>query len=602
MRLFNKREVNDRMLIADRGESRINKLTREAVSKTTTQKVVELAWTAGPVTLIASIGGYYLGHGKALPKETLVFFIAYTVIAGVVGLAAHMINRLARGARQEQVEQQVTGVMANLPDRVLQLRNIQLEMLEPDQRRIEAARILLQDVDLGPRWLATAINNLGGSARLVRAAEEIDIYRRAGMHILATDIQASHRLEIEQLYSSHLQDNPALAQSIKAWFEGEGVDPKAGIPRSKYFIERIFAAIDDDDEALMTIDDVEEVFTLLFELLCGRRIPMLAFNYTGTSKLTRETDRIEERRYKYRLARAKAYSRLLAVATFLCDQLDDVSLTTRIGITGNQLLAFCDTNIDSLVGRIKRKEPDEKRLKGVLERALDLYHQAYIANQKTDLEHKEFLAIVAKWKRLIESQPVSEVAFYGDTETRSGLQITEDVIYLSDRKKLQVVQSLSRFSESPHRLHETPINRLQNAKQLAVRIALALDEVIAIRRPEVQRAIDNAQAINMGVFERGLSSQTKIGLGEALAKEIQKDMASAAQALATAIYRYYGLKLDDQSQQQLAGRYGVSLNALKSVYDRKKVGEGGVSDIPSKPIPISRPHLEWRLALARPKH
>ena len=67
---------NLQLRIADRSTSRFNQITQVAVSKSTTQKVIELAWTAGPVTLIASIGGYYMGYGKALPKETLVFFIA----------------------------------------------------------------------------------------------------------------------------------------------------------------------------------------------------------------------------------------------------------------------------------------------------------------------------------------------------------------------------------------------------------------------------------------------------------------------------------------------------------------------------------------------
>ncbi|MEH6474018.1 MAG: hypothetical protein V7752_22590, partial [Halopseudomonas sp.] len=257
MSIFNRNNAAKRLAIEDRGESRINRLTQVATSKSTTQKVVELAWTAGPVTLAASIGGWFMGHGKALPTETLIFFIAYTVIAGLIGLVAHVVNRLGRGRRQEEVGEQLIRVMGTLPDRVLDLRNLHLESLDPEQRKLEGARILLQDVDLGPLWLGTAVRNLGGTAALAEAAQEIDIFRRAGMPCRALDIYHDHQEAIQALTSSLRQQLPSLADSLELRLSGDGYDPHAGVPRGRYFIERIFAAIDDEDDTLMTLEDVE---------------------------------------------------------------------------------------------------------------------------------------------------------------------------------------------------------------------------------------------------------------------------------------------------------------------------------------------------------
>ena len=97
--MLGRKNRSRRLLIETRGSGRINRLAEVASSKTTAQKVVELAWTAGPVTLIAAYGGYYLGNGKLLPTNTLIFFIGYTVIAGLIGLSAHMIYRLTREQR-----------------------------------------------------------------------------------------------------------------------------------------------------------------------------------------------------------------------------------------------------------------------------------------------------------------------------------------------------------------------------------------------------------------------------------------------------------------------------------------------------------------------
>ncbi|WP_207063434.1 hypothetical protein [Motiliproteus sp. SC1-56] len=596
-----KNSVEKRLLIEDRGASRINRLTQAAISKSTTQQVVELAWTAGPVTLIASVGGYYLGHGKQLPTETLVFFIAYTVIAGVIGLISNVLGRLGRGRKREEAAEQITRVMGKLPDLVLDLRDLQLESLEPHQRKLEAARILLQEVDLGPRWLGSAIRSIGGSAELAEAVEEIDMFRRAGMNCRARDIYQEHLEALQALAAEVRQQLPPLADSLEARFAGDGYDPSAGVPRGRYFIERIFAAIDDEDDTLMTLEDVEEIYTLLYELLCGRRIPMLSFSFAGASRLAKATEGLEERRFRFRIVRARAYSRLLALATYLSDHLDDAALASRAELTGKELLEFCQTHIETLVERISRgRNWERQRLRPILEQALELYHRAYIANRKTEREYRDFQAAVERWKVLMDDEQDQDVVFTQKSGGGHGLQIVEDSIALDDEDKVQVVQSVFRYFLYHRRVHGDYARRARAAKQLAVRIALALDEVIEVRRPEVQRAIYSANTLNMGLFERDMSTKAKVGLGEALAREIGKDMSRAARGLVAAIYRFYGLKLDPAASQQLAERYGSTVEELEQVYGETEGGFGGHGQLPVRPFTVPRAPLEWRLALTRP--
>lgn len=623
MSLFDRKpSLKRQLLIEDRGASRLSRLSHVATSKSTTHRVLELAWTAGPVTLVASIGGYYLGHGKSLPKETLVFFIAYTIITGVIGLAAHMINRLGRGRREEEVTEQLVRVMGTLPDLVLGLRDLRLEALDPDQRKLEAARILLQDVDLGPLWLASAVRSIGGSAGLAEAVSEIELFRRAGMLSRGRDILQQHHQELTLLVASLRQHSAALGNSLEARFLGVSYDKRAGVVRGRYFIERIFAAIDDDDDLLMTLEDAEDIYTLLFELLCGRRIPMLAFSFAGGSRLARETEALEERRLQFRIVRARAYSRLLALASYLSDSIDSGNLThswlfsspltserlnncaqiSPAGLTGPELLIFCTTHIETLVAQVKADTACRKTLIPILSQALALYGQAYMAYRRTERDYLDFLKTVERWKRRLASYPETEV-FFSATRGGRGLQITEDSIVLSDKGKVRVVKALlERFQLQPD-ISEPTDKRVGAAKQLAIRVALALDEEIQIRRPEVQRAIYNANTLNMGVFERDLSTTSKIGWGEALVKEIEKDMRSASIALVAAIYRFYGLRLDPESQLQLALRYGATVEQLEQQCGEES-GEAGsaVSDysrLPSRPFPVAKPPLAWRLALAR---
>lgn len=593
-----KPNLDQQLSIEDRGASRLKRLAQDATSKSTTHRAIELAWTAGPVTLIASIGSYYLGYGKSLPKDTLIFFLGYTIITGVIGLAAHLFNRLGRERDEQQVTAQLVRVMGTVPDLILGLRDLRLELLDPEQRKFEAARILLQDVSLGPLWSASAIRSVGGSSGLAEAVSEIELFHRAGMPSRGRDILQQHRAEFEALVVDLRQHSAALAHSLELRFFGAGYDNRNGVVRGRYFIERIFAAIDDDDDVLMTLEDAEDIYILLFELLCGRRIPVLAFSFAGRSKFTRETEALEEQRLRFKIIRARAYSRLLALASYLGDSIDANAQLSPVGLTGRELLEFCTTQIEDLVVQVKASKRARKRLGPILQQALTLYSQAYIAYRRTERDYLEFLKLVERWKRRLASYQETDVSFSA-TRGGRGLQITEDSIQLSDKGKLKVVQALwGSFRQQPSAAQE-PAKRARAAKQLAIRVALTLDEELQIRRPEVQRAIHNANTLNMGVFERDLSTTTKIGYGESLVKEIEKDMSSASVDLVAAIYRFYGLRLDPESQRQLASRYGATPEQLEQVCNDLGETTSDYSRLPVRPFPVPKPPLVWRLALSR---
>jgi len=590
------------LLIEERGAGRIYQLAEVAGSKTTTQKVTELAWTAGPVTLLASIGGYYIGNGKALPTATLVFFIAYTVIAGLVGLVAHVVFRLTREKRQLEAQEQLTSVVGMLPDRILQLRDLQLQQLDEESRRLETARLLLQEVDLGPEWLGCAVRTLGAEEKMVRLAEEMELLRRAGLHTRIDDLVRQHQADIDALVARFASDAPPLAELLRARFHGERPSLQQGVARTRYFIERIFAAIDDDDASLMTLTDVQEIFTLLFELMSGRRIPMLVFDYAGNSKLAESTNELEKERLRFRLARSRSYSRLLALATFLNDSGDSATMAP-VGLTGQQLLEFCHEQISALICDYQtapRNSPLRKTLESTLEKALSYYHAAYIANRRTGQEFERFQQRVIRWKRAMTERSKDEQQIDAG-DGGSGLQIIEDSIHLNDKQKMALVAALYRpflkQAQNCQRLSD-PSRQLRVMKHLAIRIALALDEQISLRKPEVQRAIDNANTLNMGFFETDLSVRTKIGWGESLVQDLEKDMRHAAEALAQAIFRFYGLRLNSAALDELRQRYGVDPEVIRTLYS----GEISTSDFERhllKPFAVPRAPLEWRLVLAR---
>ena len=109
--------------------------------------LMQILWTAGPVTLIGAWGGYLLGYGKEPTFENYIFFISYTVITGVAGIVANIAHNLTSSRRYDRTEAKIERVIDTVPELILATRNLIVESLEGDARRREAAAMLLRKQD-----------------------------------------------------------------------------------------------------------------------------------------------------------------------------------------------------------------------------------------------------------------------------------------------------------------------------------------------------------------------------------------------------------------------------------------------------------------------
>ena len=374
--------------IQQSGQRRIDRMAQSGVGKSSLWSLAEVGWTAGPVTFLAAQGGYYLGFGTWLPNENLIFFVGYTVLMGLIAVLVKFIYKATKGQELDDAKEQLLLVIGSLPDFILSVRDLTLSRMEPESRRYESARILLQKSDLGPQWLTLAVNSIIDSPVIAQAVANIEIYWRAGMYSRIHDINQELSTEISAALASLEPDRPRLARLLEQRLQGKKNTLRSGVEREPFFIERIFSAIEEDNEDIMGLSDVEEVLTLAFELLSGRRIPMLVVNCVGSSQLTIATKKLEKERSKYRIARARGYSQLLALANFLSDSnlLDYSTVAERL--PSSDLLQICLETIDRLCQNIcddigcvqKRENVDMRALKlnhSVLIKALELYQQAY---------------------------------------------------------------------------------------------------------------------------------------------------------------------------------------------------------------------------------
>jgi hypothetical protein len=617
--LYSENSEKNHLHIQQRGQRRIDRMAQSGVGKSSLWSLAEVGWTAGPVTFLAAQGGYYLGFGTWLPNENLIFFVVYTVLMGLISVFVKFIYKATKGQVLEDAKEQLLLVIGTLPDFILSVRDLTLSRMEPESRRYESARILLQKSDLGPQWLSLAVNSIIDSPVIAQAVANIEIYWRAGMYSCIRDLNQSLSTEISVALASLEPDRPRLARLLEQRLQGNKNTLRSGVEREPFFIERIFSAIEEDNEDIMGLSDVEEVLTLAFELLSGRRIPMLVVNCVGSSQLTIATQKLEKERSKYRIARARGYSQLLALANFLSDSnlLDYSTVAERL--PSSDLLQICLETLDRLCQHIcsdiesvqKRENVDMRTLKlnhSVLIKALDLYQQAYQSSAMVISEHADFLKDIKNWQRINLK--------YADANTKvsvtgkQGLHIIERQIQLTDADKITVVKKIAHHFDSQSILSKGLRNstvesnwhvsnqHVRAAKQLAIDLALALNPCVFISLPEVQRAIYASNSVDLGSFEPGLSTNTKVGWGESVAKEVKKDMVKASEQIAQAIHRYYGICLGEKELDFMHQTYGMNKEHVIEYYQENEQGEQSSNLFePRSPLMIPKVKFTWRKTL-----
>ena len=334
------------------GRDEIRRITSAVEKVPWSISLMQILWTAGPVTLIGAWGGYLMGYGKAPTIDNYIFFISYTVITGVAGILANLVHNLTRGRQYERTEAKIARVIDILPELILSTRNLIVESLDGDARRREAAAMLLRKQDLSPEGVELAALELLNDPDSAQIISRIDVYRRVGMYARIRDLNALHRETIEPQLHERMELAPEVIGLLRDRFEGVAPNLHLGVARDENFIERIMAAIEQDNDLLMTLQDVEEMLILAFELISGRSITMLTFEYRGQWHLARALDQLEHARARYRIAQATGLSRVKALAVYLAEQSVTLVEDAASGLRADVLVARSREAMDALADQI----------------------------------------------------------------------------------------------------------------------------------------------------------------------------------------------------------------------------------------------------------
>lgn len=210
------------------GRNEIRRITAAVEKVPWSVSLMQILWTAGPVTLLGAWGGYLLGYGKAPTTENYVFFISYTVITGAAGILANLGYHLTQGRKAEKTSGQIEQVIKTLPELLLVTRDLIVESLEGDARRREAAAMLLRKHDLSPEGVELAAIELLDDRESARLIGQIDVYRRVGLHARIRDLVTQYRDTLEPQFNALYDTAPIATHLLRERFEGRAPRPSSG--------------------------------------------------------------------------------------------------------------------------------------------------------------------------------------------------------------------------------------------------------------------------------------------------------------------------------------------------------------------------------------
>lgn len=549
------------------GHSRIDEAVSSVRQTPWSLTLLQLLWTAGPVTFLAMQGGYYLGFGHAAPAKNFVFFAAYTLILGVIGLAARFVAIMLRGRRQKDAREVLSKTLDLLPDLLFESRNMVLAELSPEARRLRAAGALLHELDLNPGSVALAVRELTGDVSLAEITEQIEIYRRLGLRSRVQDlIDASADARTAALEKVHA-NAPEEADLLRERLTGVAPSFEYGVPRRENFLGAIFSAADQHNLDLMALEDVQELLVLVFELLSGREITRLVIDYQGGWQQVRALDEVEAARNRYSVSQAMALSRLHALAAQLAAHSElgfDESVTS---LPPEDLLARLIAGLEDLVSQDSPAAINERHLKAIL----DLVRASRRAGEEVRKWRARYARALERWEELRRRHAATAKPLELPRRVR-GLRIREERIALTDAQKIEVARGFCEYlRDLGFRAGESGLQRggqplgSEDLKRLAIRLVLILQPHVQLTDASIQRAINSSRAAYLGGLETGFSADAKAGLGAAAVKEVREDLGKSAEYLALRIRRIYRVPLTDSMLDFLAEQYDASRERLEVI-------------------------------------
>jgi hypothetical protein len=492
--------MTDKPVISDKNVNRsyINDLMVSVQRSKIKTTLISLAWTAGPVTVIAIILGYYFSHGVLVPYSTLIYFSIYVFIVGISSLLSKIILDAKKIRQEEETEQTFLNVIEASHEKLKQARNLKLTQLDYPLQQEMISTFLLSKSHPSPSEIFFAMKGHFGK-EVARYAELMQIYENNGIPAEALSISNQlHQAQQQILSQENLSDNLKTLALRKV--KGDHISLNEGSSRSPGFLSKILNS--GGQLSLFDTDDASNIITLCLELLTGRTI---YFFKTRTNFDSHQVDRlfnqIENTRQKLRLKHWQAYGLLEQMYSTLGTLPPEIPLKPLI-----QIRLDVQTNILTMQKYInslsctKFKNGNNYKFK-----ALNIQFEQI----KTSIHRntKRLDDLMKHWHKL-ENTPRNIL-------DDDNVEVKLATIQLDENERLKLADKLKEFIEK-----ETNNHTESNIKSFAQFIVKQLLKPLNLENPLIVYAIEVSHAANFSSIEANYSAKQKAQMTHNLSKTV----------------------------------------------------------------------------------
>lgn len=541
-------------------------------------RILQLAWTAGPVTFLALQGGYLLGYGKSAPLNLIIYFAFYTVFTGILAIIIKFIYQMTRGKEIEKLEEAINQAFIRLPDIILFTRNETLNYYSEVDRNFLTARYLLENPDSGIEAVKAAVYDVTKDTSLRFAIERIEIFRENGLFTRINDECSKVTAKLDKALKKIEPSSPTVATLLEKRFSGTPPSRQTGRVRTEGFISRVLSAGENETYNTMTLHDAEEIFTLAYELLANRDIPMLQLKYTGSKEFTKTSEDFDSARITFRKAAYLRNSKLRELAElFSSSEIVNAipaasSSFTTLDIMYESIIKAIDKLYKELNAQQgikpvifqKTLSPQEQKKKlKKLDTAIKLHKALSAATNNMNKYYGKLQKAEDRynWTRENSAKKIP-LHFLKQNETGPGIKINHKHIILTRSNKKHLALGLEKFFQT---FDNSTLSSTEKYKKLAIDISMLLDKYLEISKFNIQYAIESSNATYISSLKLNLNAATKAGMALSIVKEVQKNIQAPIHRIAYSLVNYHSLSLDSESINYLVEKYGADSQLLHEI-------------------------------------
>ncbi len=508
-------------------QSFMNDLIYSVRSNRIKSALLSLLWTAGPVTVIAIVIGYFVGHGGDMPPlATLLYFSVYVAVVGLFGLLSRIISDSWHARKKDQLESNYLEVFDACYAYMIYAFNHGLSHLTVAQRQQRLATYLLSKSHATVDEMHYAFHLIFDETS-AQAVKQVELCRQNGVYVhylLDPQVQMAKN-QVNQ--NTHVSET--LRQLACQRLEGQSPDIRKGMVRETGFLSKLLNS--GGNIHAFSLEDSRALIVLLIELLAGRKIPYFipTIRFRRNRQINWTFHRIEHLREQIRLQHFQAYG--------LIKQLTKVT-----GKTTAIELPPLDEDFSNLQDNLQTMKQSAQVLsKGMFARQKQKAIRRIVfafdkLSQQIDYDYRLLSRVQSYWSYLAKR--------FSTKKFEKALDIRLAYVMLHDQDKVTLTSQLhEHFMEKVH------FDDADGLKQLALIVLEKLKKLVNFKQPMIVNAIESSVMANLTSITKDHSARAKLEQTHNLVRSLSTDLVSARQQFMALFKKRY--HLDDSIKENI---------------------------------------------------